>query len=813
MEKRENRLFYSDICKAFYITEGNEDCEEKLIGFGLKDIDSQGAIAEFFFLLGCDSDYSKFLEDYNISTYNKWFYGTTGAGPRVWDRFNKNFNDKEYIDLLENSLNDELLTEVVKRLGIRLEGGKTINKHRLSVAITRQLCDIAKSKKRPKQADSILTDVYYAGEDKTAFFRYIDKAKERYNVMKLIGGDEVPLDKFFVCNAIGEKERVFADKNKISGEYLDRPTMQSIRDIFKKRRYDNLKTVLIGSGGCGKSLMLQHLFLQAAENYSETGVLPVFLELRHFKQSDDVLSFIVNSVSSMDDTFNEEAAKGLLLTGKCQLLLDGFDEIDPSDIGTFLTKLKKFVLKYDKVQVVITSRQNESLTGLNLFTKLYIWPFENERSLELIDKILEYQGNVGAKEAVLDYINNGFLKKDGVFASHPLLLTFVTMKYPSFKRFNEDPSLFYKVTFDALVSGHDENKKPYDRVFMSVDNAEQFTKVFREFCALTYKDGVLQLDTRSFEEYFNQLTAHKEFENPHKMNVKNFKHDVCSTACIMYEKEYDIFYIDPGFQECLFAEYYYHANEEQVTELRISLEKTPYSKLARFEALDMLRKLSSEKFYYKVLLPFLDGIFKSKDDKESFRNFLLSCFDEVKVVNISDTIKLSYMKKLGAKYVLYPAEDNHSKTILLNYILKDIGEDPDYGFCLYTKDDELENGKTKKLDIPEDVDITGMVLAQDIQRGKDKYLLIDCKPKEAYEYFNNIHLSGKQVGYLVDEKNNLALLGNRLTLAGYYLKTEPEEFDTFLDNVTANSENTYSMFLKLKEYCKRLKVEKHKSGL
>lgn len=180
--------------------------------------------------------------------------------------------------------------------------------------------------------------------------------------------------------------------------------------------------------------------------------------------------------------------------------------------------------------------------------------------------ILKYQGQTEEKETVIEYINNGFLKKDGVFASHPLLLTYVTMKYPTYKRFHSDHLLFYKSTYEALLSGHDDNKKPYDRVFMSVDNADQFSKVFKEFCGITYKDGVLQLDSPSFEEYFNKLKSHKVFENPHKMNLTNFKHDVCSTACMMYEKEYDIFYIDPGFQEYLFAEYYRSAEIEDILE-------------------------------------------------------------------------------------------------------------------------------------------------------------------------------------------------------------------------------------------------------
>ncbi|GAB6397738.1 hypothetical protein MOB1_20600 [Faecalimonas mobilis] len=804
-------MIYGDICNAFYISE--EESKKNIVEFGLKSVTSQQGIAERIITLGWSDESTEGVLPDNISTYNKWFYGKTGQKPAVWKRFQKDYREEKYVKLLEDDINDDVLPLIAKKLNIIIPRGKQVNKHMLATAVARQMCEFAKSKKTKNESDSIFSEVYFASQIQTEFSRYIDKASERYNVMKLIGGDEVPLDKFFVCNTIGQKERVFADKSRIKSGYLENPSMRKLRDMFSKRGLDNLHTLLIGSGGCGKSLMLQHLFLTSAAEYQNTGILPIFLELRHFKQSNEILQYIVDTVTATGESFTEEDANSLLLAGKCQLLLDGFDEIDPSDINTFLQKLKTFVTKYDKVQIVITSRQNDSLTGINQFMKLYVWPFEEKQSLELIDRILIYQGETGARDTVLEYINNGFLKKDGVFVSHPLLLTYVTMKYPQYSRFNADPSLFYKVTFEALVSGHDDNKKPYDRVFMSVDNAEQFTTVFKEFCALTYKDGVLELDGRTFEEYFNQLKSYKEFENPHKMNLKNFKHDVCSTACIMYEKEFDIFYIDPGFQECLFAEYYSQAPEDEVIKLLQSLETTPYIKLARFEALDMLCKLSRDKFRYKVLLPFLDEIFKPKDNLEAFTKFLYTCFDDVTVVDINEAAQYLVMNSLNVLDVLYPQKENYSRTILLNYILRDMGENPDFGFSMYAKDCSVKNGEMKILELPEDVEITGMVIGQDTKVEEKRYLLMDSKPIKAYEYFLKEHKNGKQDAYLVDENKDLIKLGKQINIEGYYLMTEPEKYNGVIQNVSENSEKTYSMFLRLNEYYKRLKIEKHRSGL
>lgn len=804
-------MIYSDICNSFYISE--DESEKNIVEFGLNSVTSQGGIAERIITLGWSDESTEGILPDNISTYNKWFYGKTGQKSAVWKRFQKDYREEQYVKLLEEDINEEVLSLIAKKLNLTIPRGKQVNKHMLATAVARQMCEFAKSKKIKNEAESVLAEVYFASEIQTRFSRYIDKASERYNVMKLIGGDEVPLDKFFVCNTIGQKERVFADKARIKCTYLENPDMRKLRDMFSNRGLDNLRTLLIGSGGCGKSLMMQHLFLTAAKEYETYGILPIFLELRHFKQSHEILQFIVETVCSTGETFTDDDANSLLLSGKCQLLFDGFDEIDPSDIGSFLQKLKDFVAKYDKVQIVITSRQNDSLTGINQFMKLYVWPFEEKQSLELIDKILEYQGETGARDTVLEYINNGFLKKDGVFVSHPLLLTYVTMKYPQYSRFNADPSLFYKVTFEVLVSGHDDNKKPYDRVFKSVDNAEQFTTVFREFCALTYKDGVLELDSHSFEDYFGQMKSYKSFENTHKMNIKNFKHDVCSTACIMYEKEFDIFYIDPGFQECLFAEYYSVAPEDEVAQLLKSLENTSYTKLTRFEALDMLCKLSREKFRYKVLLPFLEGIFKQKDDQVAFTNFLHKCFDDVTVVEINEALQFLLMRSLDTLNVLNVQRENYARTILLNYILRDMGENSDFGFPLYAKDCKVKDGEIKTLDIPEDTEITGMVIAQDTKVEDKRCLLIDSKPMDVYEYFLKEHKEGRQDAYLVDENKELIQLGQQITIEGYYLMTEPDKFSGFIQNVYENSEKTNQMFFRLKDYYKKLKIEQHRSGL
>lgn len=792
---------YDAFFRAFYIGE-NDGC--------LKGQYTTWAIPKFFAELILPDEDSRDKLPKDDFSYDKWFQENGGGSPRNhWSNFAKHYDEDVFVEALSNNVDEANLPILFENFGIEYNEDE-LNKELFYRAIAQQFKAIIDGK---GTAEDIISNIYTVGNVSADYMDYIDKAKQRYNVMRLIGGDEVTLKDFFVCNTLGEKERVFAEKKQTKSPFLEDPDLLAIRKIYEKRGYDNLKTVLIGSGGCGKSLMLQYLFLKAADEYSKTGVLPVFLELRHIKQSDEILDYLVETVKSKDDKFDDTAAKKLLASGKCQLLLDGFDEIDPSDVGVFVSKLDKFTDKYNKVQVVITTRNNEYLTGLHGYIKLYVWPFEPKQSYQLIDKILTYQGETGAREAVIEYIDNGFLKKDGVFSSHPLLLTYVTMKYPSFKRFNEDPSLFYRVTFDALVSGHDDNKKPYDRVFMSVDDATQFTTVFKEFCALTYRDGKKVLENGDFSRYFGMLKSHKEFKNPYKMNEKNFLHDLCSTACMMYEKEYDLYYIDPGFQECMFADYYANAEPEEILELVTALQKTSFEMLERFDALDMFNKASELKFKFYVLLPFLDKIFKTKDDSKSFMNFLQVCFKSVNIVNVNEAMQVLFMSELGVSKFLYPREENYSKTVLLNYILRDIGVDPDYRFCLYAKELSVFGAEMKTLQIPDDANVTGMVIGQATELQGEKCLLIDCKPMDVYTQFKKEHLSGEQNVYLVDENKELICFGSRLTVTGYDIASEPEEFVDLSSNVIENSNDSYKMFLRLKEYHKRLQVEKFDSGI
>ena len=799
MLEGEHSLRYDEFFRAFYIGEGD--------GF-LSHYRTTQDIPEFFARIVLTKEEHLKILPTDPSSYDKWFQGN--ASPRRhWGNMSKDFSEDKVVDALMKELDDTRLTDLLGAFGIK-DRSEIVNKELLCTAIAQQFKAIIDGK---GEGRDVLTDIYLSGNINAAFMDYIRKASKRYNLMKLIGGKEVPLEDYFVCNTIGQNERVFAEKKKITGETRsgDKLTLKSIREMFQKRQgYDNRLTILIGGGGCGKSLVLQHMFLKAAAEYEKTGVLPVFLELRHYVQNTEIMAFIVNSVSALDNSFTEDDARQLLLTGRCQLLLDGFDEIDPSDIDSFVKKMQDFALAYENVQIVVTSRENENLKGLRGFMRLYVWPFDTEQSMKLIDKILLQQGQIDEKDAVINYIEHGFLQKDGIFAAHPLLLTYVTQNYPSYKEFRENHIYFYRSMFNALLSGHDENKKPYDRVFKSVDNADQFKIVFREFCAISFKDAVFFFPSTLFEEYFNRLERHKDFENPKKMNITNFKHDVISTACMMYEKSDDIYYIDPGFQEFLFAEYYAQAEKDETQELLESLCCISPSKFLRYDAFDMLCHASEIKFKMYVLLPFLDKIFNGNIE-DMFMNFLSVCFDKISFIVFDKKISEEYLSKLGCQSFLYPQVTNDINTVLLDYILRLLKIDQEGDFSLYAN--RPDNKDPLEIEVNDELEETGTLVGR-LKEDSDGYnLLLDCQTKQVFDLNNKLEQKGENTGYLVDEHNILVSFGTRYTIDTFYLSEDGEKYSGLIKRIRMNSDTLCRVFQRIKEYRKQLRLEKHHKGI
>ena len=161
--------------------------------------------------------------------------------------------------------------------------------------------------------------------------------------------------------------------------------------------------------------MLQHLFLEAADHVSDTGLLPLFAELRNYlSEKGDLVSFLVETAHEFDRSFSRDKMEDLLERGQVEILLDGLDErgeIKPDAEELVMNDLRahfrpEFLNRLDEIIMF------KPLTKANI--GMIVDLMVKELDKRLADQELSLELTEAAKDNVIE---NGY---DPVYGARPL---------------------------------------------------------------------------------------------------------------------------------------------------------------------------------------------------------------------------------------------------------------------------------------------------------------------------------------------------------------------------------------------------------
>lgn len=667
-------LTFSDFLKALYKPQGKSGI---IFGYTTRE-----KVPAFFIEFGLKKDHDECL-NLQPASYGNWVSGARKLRPTTWKKMANSFALENLRKELEDRLVDESIPAVLCCFEVDVPEEVAVTpllKKTLAQAITDQFEAIVKqngaariliaerfvnfewhSKDQSASVPPLVDDA--APSDQ--FDRYLTEASKEYSVLKLPGADIGRMEDCYVLSNVGESPVVFPNRGRAN--YISEVSLGGFRHFDKKR--ETPYVVLVGACGYGKTVMLQHLFLEAAEKYHESGLLPIFVRLYNFSsRTPDLVPYIVGCMNDFDPMISEDTVKCLLLKGNVQVLFDGFDEMDQEEIGHFQELISRFRHHYPNNQIVITSRDCSEIWGLSDFRRLYIHPLTPQQVDSLIEKMQASEktnaANVLAVKSARSQ-NDCFLR-DGFIASNPMLLTIMLFHYSEWNIPKYGPKRFYKKIYSALTKDHDAEKQGYSRVFRSVSNEDEFTEAFREFCAYSYKDGLTSFDDTHFEKYFRQIKCKNTFKNPHAFTKSTFLFDACAKACMMYEKHPVVYYIDEGFQNYFAAEYYELVDPEEVKELGKTLLKD--DKKRSVDALSMMYSESRVKVETCLILPYLESLFRGKRNLAAFLNYLKSGFGEIEFTVIDQNAVSAALKKTGAKQFNSVLEDNVIRNAIMHLI-------------------------------------------------------------------------------------------------------------------------------------------------
>ncbi len=482
------------------------------------------------------------------------------------------------------------------------------------------------SEYRPGIAPELTGDPMYIitgvelGLGNDEFAEYLDNAYDKYKMKKtLLYGDEAkPFYDFYVCND------VFRVNHQMG---RGAPRRELIRNITVENLTERHNFIILsGTGGLGKSMMMQHLMLDAIKHYEERRQLPIFVPLKDYAERYTSLElYVYDKFRTLTDEIGIDDFREILHDGRCLLLFDGLDEIKSDYIKQFELQLEHFVDKYTDNTFVVSSRPGARFVSFNRFSVYHLSPFTMRQALELIDRLEFRPDEPTIKEKFREELVATRFTSHREFAENPLLLTIMLMTYEQFAELPSKMHIFYREAYLTLSQKHDASKGAYKRPLRCKVNAERFADYFAEFCARTYRDERFEFTEDQFERYFRAMHGPKA--DGLEITASDFAADLTDNLCMMYHESQRYHFTHRSFQEYFCAFYFSKQKDRNLEAISTIFEKKNRQRGDKTFA--MLHDMIPEKVEEYIFLPYLQKLFAKCDAEHGYWTFLMELYPEL----------------------------------------------------------------------------------------------------------------------------------------------------------------------------------------
>ncbi len=438
-------------------------------------------------------------------------------------------------------------------------------------------------------------------EPKGVFDTYLEKAVEFHSAKKtlLYAERPRPFYEMYVCNDIRYH------RSRISGGRDNKPEI-TISDATVQRLESESRYIIIeGTGGIGKTMFLTHLFLSAADEFENTGELPIFVPLKDYRESTaGLVEFIWRAVKNYDANITQGQIIEMLEEKRILLLFDGLDEIQSALRDNFDADLEAFIKSYPGNTVIISSRPVYAFVSYTRFSLFDIEPLTKAQAIALVTKLDFW--DVEAKQNFLEALDRHLYFTHIQFASNPLLLTIMLMTYSAFGEVPAKMHVLYSKAYETMARLHDATKGSFKRPLHTGMTPERFSKLFAEFCARTYTEETLEFTDLTFASYMDKVlkgTAEKE----RGVTPRDFLLDLTDNLCIMYKEGQKYYFIHRSFQEYFAALHFATDFEDKLYKVGNFFERMQ-NRSYTDRTFDMLYDMIPEKVERYIFLPFLDKL-------------------------------------------------------------------------------------------------------------------------------------------------------------------------------------------------------------
>ncbi len=456
---------------------------------------------------------------------------------------------------------------------------------------------------------------------------------------------------FFVCNDVKQRENACRSELRTAKENENVIKNACVDSFLEERRF----IVLSGTGGMGKSMMMTHFMLDTIGKYRKTGRVPVFVVLRDYNPaSGDLLDFIFQELKRHDVNLHLSDLVELLQSGKGVILFDGLDEIKSENSRYFYKEIETLADSYPDATYIVSSRPTMNFRGLSRFTVYDLQPFSKDQAIEMVEKLDQSVVDpVIQKDFIQDLKDNrfGFGWKERMdFLGNPLFLTILLLTYEGNHDIPTERYLFYEQAYEALAKKHDA-AKALTREFATGLNSREFQNYFGEFCTITYEQEKYDFTPEEISAYFQEVIEANELET----TPEAFIEDVTGKICLIYKDGGKYYFVHRSFQE-YFVAYFFSRQLEQRFGAVLDIFQNRDTLDHDSVVLPMLFDMEQHKTELCIVIPFLEQVFKDREDDDAYEYFLehfysIICYEQGDVSEVSTgTSESSIYEFIADKY-------------------------------------------------------------------------------------------------------------------------------------------------------------------
>lgn len=418
--------------------------------------------------------------------------------------------------------------------------------------------------------------------------RYLEKSLNKYYYAKTFLSYNQPLPLYDLYVPLS----VASDHKEIRNT--------SITDLMEENNF----SIIMATGGSGKTMMLRHLFVDTIE---QTSQVPVFVELRELNDSKlDLYGLITKKLRDNQFDFDDEYIKKAFEAGHFVLLLDGFDEVAEGKRDDIVRQISEIAEKFEKNYIVLSSRYDISLSYWLFFTVWEVVELSLELACELVEKA---ENNIEIKKKFIRDLKKNLFKDHRSFLSNPLLLSIMLITYKSSADIPQRITTFYENAYFALFQQHDASKALNRKKHSKLDYLE-FKKVFSAFCFLTHHKSLYNFSEAQVLEYLEKVKTYIGID----FSKTLFLHDCIQSVCLLVRDGLDITFTHRSFQEYFAAVFLSNWNDNQVQVNQTnSLLKNFVTK---GNTIELLLEIAPEKVEKYLLIPGIEEIEKEIGYKE-----------------------------------------------------------------------------------------------------------------------------------------------------------------------------------------------------